>query len=369
MKRVAIITNIPAPYRVDFFYFLQKNTKEYEIHVFYASQNEDNRKWEIDEWKMGNSHFLKSSTIKLPFRYDTKYIHISHGVKTALRELRPAIVIGSEYNPTAVQALQYCRKKKIPYISWTDGTLHSERNINRIQRFLRSYVIRHASACLASSTKAKEAQLAYGAKEESCFISFLTIDIEKYMVSTKNRQRGRILCVGSLIERKGIDLLLRALQGMKEDYVLVLVGSGAEEENLKRLTRNLKIERRVKFLGYLSREELEREYAKSSIFVLPTREDCFALVILEAMCAELPVISSKFADGAYDLIEEGENGYIIDPYEAAEFQKCIRKLLNDPKLARKMGEASGEKLRQFRFEEVCRGFWEAFSYVDGAESR
>ena len=64
MKRVAIITNIPAPYRVDFFDYLQKNYRDYEFTVIYSSKNEDNRSWEIDQEKMKNSIFLESKTIK-----------------------------------------------------------------------------------------------------------------------------------------------------------------------------------------------------------------------------------------------------------------------------------------------------------------
>ena len=79
MKKLVIITNIPSPYRVDFFYYLQENIRDYEIHILYASRNEDNRAWEIDESKMRNSHFLDSWTLKIPRRYDTKYIHISKG--------------------------------------------------------------------------------------------------------------------------------------------------------------------------------------------------------------------------------------------------------------------------------------------------
>lgn len=365
MKPVAIITNIPAPYRVDLFNYLQQHTEKYEIHIFYASRNEDNREWKIEEEKLLNTHFLDSYTIKIPYCFDTKYIHISKGIKVELKNLHPAIVVGAEYNPTALQALQYCREQKIPYISWTDGTLHSERNIGRVQKMLRKYIIRHARAYLASSSKAREAQIFYGANPNSCFVSFLTVDLEKYKVESLEREKGRILCVGSLIKRKGIDLLFSALQGVEVEYTLVLVGNGVEEQNLKKLTRELEIDNKVEFLGYLSREQLKREYAKSSIFVLPTREDCFALVILEAMCAGLPVVSSKFADGAYDLIEEGKNGYIIDPYQTEKFQKCIQSLLNNPKQAKRMGQASEEKLAQFRFEEVSKGFWEAFSYVEG----
>ena len=365
MKRIVIFTNIPAPYRVDWFFYLQQNTKEYEIYVVYASKNEDNRGWKIEEEKMKNSCFLDSCTIKIRRKYDTKYIHVPKGVSKILDELHPTVVVGSEYNPAVLQALRYCKRHKIPYVSWTDGTLHSERRINRIQKYLRKYVIQHASAYLASSSKSKEAQLAYGARPERCFVSFLTVDLEKYKVHPEKRERNRILCVGSLIERKGIDLLFAALQGVQQEYTLALAGSGIEEENLKKLSYNLGIKERVEFLGYLSESELKKEYAKSSLFVLPTREDCFALVVLEAMCAGLPVICSKYADGSYDLIENGKNGYIVDPYQTEEFRNCLQRMLEKPDAALEMRQASERILERFQFEEVSKGFWNAIFCVEG----
>lgn len=370
MKRVVIITNIPSPYRVDLFDYLQRHTGEYEIHILYASRNEGNRSWEIEKEKMQNSHFLDSYTIRIPYRFDTKYIHISRGVAKVLRELQPTIVVGSEYNPTVLQALRYCLKKGIPYISWTDGTLNSERGINWLQKRLRRYVVGHASAYIASSTKSKEAQLVYGADPGRCFISFLTVDLEKYMVQKTDGGTGgvkQILCVGSLIERKGADLLLKAVKGVEEDYILALAGSGPEENSLRKLTRELGIENRVKFLGYLSQEELKKEYEKSAVFVLPTRQDCFALVILEAMCAGLPVICSRYADGVYDLVEDGKNGYVVDPYDKEQFCGCIRALLRDGRLAEQMGEYSRHMLGQFSFEQVSRGFWDAFACAEGKQ--
>lgn len=368
MKRVVIITNIPSPYRVDLFDYLRKHTTEYEIYILYASRNEDNRQWKIEREKLVNSRFLDSYTIKIPRRYDTKYIHISKGVGSELARIQPDLVVGSEYNPTVLQALQYCRRRQIPYISWTDGTLHSERNINKIQRWLRIWVIKHASAYIASSTKSQEAQLAYGAKEESCFISFLTVDIEKYLVEQQDIQPARMIYVGSLIERKGVDLLLKALNGLKGDYTLVLAGDGPEKKNLQKLAEDLGIASHVEFLGYLSQEKLREEYAKSSLFVLPTREDCFALVILEAMCAGLPVVSSVYADGAYDLVEEGENGYLVDPFDTEKLQEYLQELLDHPEQANKMGQASRDIVSKFRFEEVSKGFYDAFAYVSRKEN-
>ena len=269
------------------------------------------------------------------------------------------MVVGSEYNPTILQAVRYCSRRGIPYVSWTDGTLHSERNISGLQKRLRRHVISHAAAYIGSSTKSREAQIAYGADPKRCFISFLTADLDKYRVESKDRQPDRILCVGSLIERKGIDLLLRALTDMEAPFTLALAGSGGEEENLRRLAEEQKLQERVEFLGYLQLDELRSQYAKSGIFVLPTREDCFALVILEAMCAGLPVICSKYADGSGDLVEDGVNGYIVDPYDTENFHGRLRELLQNPEKAAQMGQASLGMLEKFRFEQVSRGFMEA----------
>lgn len=359
MKRVAIITNIPAPYRVDFFDYLQKNYQDYQFTIIYSSRNEDNRSWKIEQGKMGNSVFLESKTIKIKKRYDNYYLHIPTGVAKTLKQIKPDVIVGSEYNPTIIQALQYCTKHKIPFVSWTDGTLFSERNRNFVQKFLRKYVVSKASAYIASSSKSKEAQIHYGAKEEKCHISYLTVDVEKYIQKPQGQGNGKILCVGSLIERKGVDLLLNALAKVNCEYDLYLAGDGQEKETLKKQAEMLNISKKIHFLGQLNREELLKHYADSDLFVLPTREDCFALVILEALCAKLPIVCSKYADGAYDLIEEGKSGFITDPYNADGFAGCIEKILTNKELRENMRKQSAEIVDKFRFSSVAQGYMDA----------
>lgn len=359
MKRVAIITNIPAPYRVDFFDYLQKNYGEYEFTIIYSSRNEDNRSWDVDQEKMKNSVFLESKTLKVKKRYDNYYLHIPVGVCKVLNELKPDVVVGSEYNPTVLQALYYCKSKKVPFISWTDGTLFSERNRNFVQKFLRKLVVSKADAFIASSTKSKEAQIFYGADEKKCHISYLAVDVEKYIQEPQGKGEGKILCVGSLIERKGVDLLLQALAKVESDYSLYLAGDGEEKVALKTLAEDLRISNKVHFLGQLNRAELLKHYADSDLFVFPTREDCFALVILEAMCAGLPIVCSKYADGAYDLIEENVNGLIVDPYDAEKFASSIDAILSDKELQNKMQTESGKVLDKFRFENIAKGYMAA----------
>lgn len=362
MIKAVFITNVPSPYRVDFFSYLQKNYPEYEFHVIFSAADMECRKWSVELEKLKNYTFLKSKTLIIRKRFDDRYVYIPTGVEKALNDIRPDIVFAMEYNPTILRAVHWCRKKKIPFISWTDGTLNSEKNIGKVQRMSRSYIIKRAAAFVASSTASKETQIAYGADEKKCFISYLTVDINKYLAKKESYNTKQLIYVGSLIQRKGLDLLLPALAETSEDIRLVIVGEGQEEQALKEQIAKLGLNDRVEFKGYVEGEALRRLYMESDAFIIPTREDCFGLVILEAMCASLPVISSKYADGARDLVEEDVNGYIVDPEDTEGFTDVIGRVFAEGRLE-EMGSASYEKAQEFSFEEVSKGAIKALRYV------
>ncbi len=363
MKRALFITNIPSPYRVDFFSFLQKNYPQYEFHVLFSGAGMENRKWSVELRGLSNYTILKSKTIIIRKRFDDRYVFVPVGVERALAEIKPDAVFAMEYNPTILRAVHWCRRKKIPFVSWTDGTLHSERHIGRVQRFARAYVIKRAAAFVASSTASREAQIAYGADEKKCFLSYLTVDIHKYLREKSDYGGRQLLYVGSLIQRKGLDLLLPALEKTPEDIRLVIVGEGQEKEALTEQAAKLGISDRIEFRGYVEGEALRELYNASDIFVLPTREDCFGLVILEAMCASLPVVSSKYADGAADLIEEDGNGKIVDPEDTDAFAGVIEELFSDEERLARMGKRSYEKAQEFAFDRVAEGCVEALEYI------
>lgn len=362
MKRAVFITNIPSPYRVDFFSFLQKKYPQYEFHIIFSGAGMENRKWHVEMEELKNYTFLKSKTLIIRKRFDDRYVFLPIGVEKTLKRLKPDLVFAMEYNPTILRAVHWCRRNKIPFVSWTDGTLNSEKNIGKIQRLSRNYIIRRAAAFVASSTASKEAQIAYGADKKNCFLSYLTVDINKYLREKTDYSGRQLLYVGSLIQRKGLDLLFPALALTGDDISLVIVGEGPEKEFLKRQAEQLKIAERIVFKGYVEGEALRELYSQSDAFILPTREDCFGLVLLEAMCASLPIISSKYADGAADLVREGENGYIIDPEDTEGFAAAIEKVFTDGRIA-DMGRKSYEMSFQFSFEHVAKGCIEAMEFA------
>lgn len=362
MKRAVFITNVPSPYRVDFFVYLQKHFPEYEFHVIFSGAGMENRKWSVELEGLAHAVFLKSRTIIIRKRFDDRYVFLPTGVEKTLREIAPDVVFAMEYNPTILRAVHWCRKHKIPFISWTDGTLNSEKNIGKVQRLSRSYIIKRAAAFVASSTASKEAQIAYGADEKKCFLSYLTVDINKYLAKKDSYEARQMIYVGSLIQRKGLDLLMPALAETDDDIRLVIVGEGQEKQALKEQIAKLGITDRVEFKGFVEGEALRELYKNADVFVIPTREDCFGLVILEAMCASLPVISSKYADGAFDLLVDGENGYIVDPEDTEQFAETINRIFSEGRL-KEMGKNSYERAQQFSFAHVAEGCIAALKFV------
>lgn len=371
--RVAIITNVPSPYRVDFFYFLQTHYENYDFSIIYYCNDSMARQWKADEDRILNSHYVPSKTIRIKKRFDDHFISFPVGVGKLLSKLSPQVVVAMEYSPAILQAMHWCRKNKIPYVSWTDGTINSEKNIGKLQRLSRKYIFKRADAFIGSSHAARDNQLSYGADEGHCHISMLTVDLDKYYVNDRTGYSDKLLYVGSLIERKGVDLLIRALAACENKRVsLVIVGDGREKDSLVGLAKELGVLDRVDFRGFLEGAALRECYRDAGAFVLPTREDCFGLVLIEAMCAGLPIIVSKYSDGAAETVTDGVNGYIIDPNDAKEFAGAIDRVFGDDAgkaVRERFGRASYEATDKFKFENVAVGYLEAIEDALGSRHR
>ena len=164
-----------------------------------------------------------------------------------------------------------------------------------------------------------------------------------------------------------MDLLFKAFAACDNKSLrLVIVGEGKEKDNLVNLAGQLGISDRVEFRGFLAGEALRECYKTAGAFVLPTREDCFGLVLIEAMCAGLPIIVSRYSDGAAETVTEDVNGYIVDPYDTAQFTWAIDRTFTDEQTRKRLGMAGCEATEKFRFENVAAGYLEA---IEDALSR
>ena len=150
-----------------------------------------------------------------------------------------------------------------------------------------------------------------------------------------------VLCVSRLHPEKGVHVLLHAFRKVADivqDSILVIVGIGYFGHELKKLSENLFLDSRVIFAGFVSEETKRKLYSCSHVFVLPSFMEMFPLVILEAMSAGLPIVSTKVG-GWTQLSQESELGITVPAGDPDMLADAIIQLLHDPELRTRLGSA------------------------------
>ncbi|MEV6809469.1 glycosyltransferase family 4 protein [Streptomyces sp. NPDC051132] len=160
-------------------------------------------------------------------------------------------------------------------------------------------------------------------------------------------QRPVVVCVSRLVPRKGQDTLIRALPRIlaaEPDTVLLIVGGGPYERDLRRLARETGVAGSVRFTGAVPWSELPAHYGAGDVFAMPCRTrrggldvEGLGIVYLEASATGLPVVAGD-SGGAPDAVLDGETGWVVRGGEPAEAADRIVALLADADLRRRMGE-------------------------------
>jgi phosphatidylinositol alpha-1,6-mannosyltransferase len=180
----------------------------------------------------------------------------------------------------------------------------------------------------------------------------------------------QFLCVGRLIERKGQHHLIEAVKRLTEegiDVQLDLVGTGDAQAANEAQVAKLGLTTRVRFLGYVPREEIARRYAAAHVFVLPSYNEGMSVALLEAMAAGLAVVVTP-TGGTPELVEPGVNGLIFNWADVAELTANLRRLAQDRALARRMGEASRRRAGDFSWDAAAQRYDEIFAQFLGASA-
>ena len=176
------------------------------------------------------------------------------------------------------------------------------------------------------------------------------------MEARRNNVIPHLLFLSNLLISKGVIVLLDALKILKEkEYTFVCQFIGGETAEINAVQFFEEVERRklndrVAYAGRKVGEEKNTFFQQADIFILPTMNECFPLVILEAMEYKLPVISTN-EGGIPDIVKDGENGLICEKQNPVSLADCIAKLLDDEELRVKMGSAGHEKFcREFTLD-------------------
>jgi phosphatidylinositol alpha-1,6-mannosyltransferase len=171
-----------------------------------------------------------------------------------------------------------------------------------------------------------------------------------------------LLSVARLVsgERKGVDEVIRAIPPVRAAVPEVryeIVGSGSDQPRLERLAQKTGVADHISFAGSTSEERLAKHYAGCDVFVLPSLQEGFGVVYLEAMLFAKPVVAADHG-GARDIVVHGETGFLVPPGDVSSLAQQILRLLQDPRLSGDMGQKGRTRVETlYSFE----GFKEAFT--------
>ncbi len=161
----------------------------------------------------------------------------------------------------------------------------------------------------------------------------------------------RLIVVGQLIERKGLDRLLQALQILDgrglSNFQLISIGSGASREALQSLSVELQVADRVEWVGQVDYDRMGEYLSAADVFVFPTLEDVWGMAPLEAMVWGKPIICSKYSGCAESMILDGKTGFQIDPNDPATIADAIEKFIQHPDWIPLMGAQAKDHIAQF----------------------
>ncbi|MBN4927945.1 glycosyltransferase family 4 protein [Hoyosella rhizosphaerae] len=168
-------------------------------------------------------------------------------------------------------------------------------------------------------------------------------------------ERPTIVCLSRLVPRKGQDMLIRALSGIRshiDGAALVIVGGGPYGQQLRKLARECGVEDDVIFTGSVPSDELAAHHAMADVFAMPCRTrgagldvEGLGIVFLEASASGVPVVAGR-SGGAPETVLDHETGHVVDGRSVAEITEAITAVLSDLDRARMMGKAGREWVTQ-----------------------
>jgi len=352
--KVLYITNIPSPYRVDFFNELGKYC---ELIVLFERESAGDRdkRWKPNNFNNFKAIFLKGKKIGTDASVSLHMIQY-------LKKGYDAIILGGYSSPTYMIAIDYMRICRIPFFLNADGGFI--KRDNKLLYKIKKHYIGGASGWLSTGKKTDDYLLYYGAQKNCIFHYPFTSVMERDLFYPAEEDKARmkkqlrvdekkmVITVGQFIPRKGFELLIQSAGKMSKDYGVFVIGGKPSKEYLD-IQKECDATN-VHFIDFMEKEQLKRYYLAADLFVFPTKEDIWGLVLNEAMSFGLPCVASIYANASRELIDDGLSGYLIDPFDVKDMYIKMETLLSNDAFRIQMGQRAFEKMRDYTMEKMAK---------------
>ena len=245
--------------------------------------------------------------------------------------------------------------KRIPVI----GTIHDVGSggadqwliFSNLASFFEKFLVRLPyNKIITVSTQTKNALIQkYGVKPERVNVVYNGV-APNYIdsIDVTQKYRNSIIFVGRLAPHKHVDELIKVIELLKKDFKdihLKIIGNGIEKDNLTKIVNDLNLNDHIDFLSDLEYGKVIKEMKRSSILVLPSTREGFGMVLAEANACSVPVIAYK-SGGVVEVIENGKNGFLVEPHDINELSDKIRFLLLNEDIRKDMGNYGRKKVQK-----------------------
>lgn len=343
--RVAFITDIPTPYVVA---LLRALTRHIDLSVVFSAENSTRgMPWRFStdfgfrHSVVGGATIRRADAEGIDYYFDPRLL--AH-----LYRIRPDVIISAGFSFPTFYSKIYAQITGAKLLIYSDGTSVAEQNYGRLRRFARDYLVPRASGVIAKSKLAAERFTEMGAAGK-IVVAHHTTDLAPFLAVGKERLDTvgepvplRLINVGRMIPRKGLDCLLEALRRLpptQRAVQLTLVGSGPHEAQLRAIAQTMS-RATVTFAGFVDQLGLPAFYRSADAFVLPTFLDPFGIVMLEAAASGLALLGSVYAGATHELVMNQISGIRFDPHQPDDLAAAIAILADNPSLVRRMGQAA-----------------------------
>ena len=319
-----ILTPGLSPYRNPLFLLL---SRDFNLTVVIGN-TESNR----PEWTGLSSELIENGVLLITVKgkmirlAPDRFLHLETGFLTTIIKHKPDAVISVEMGFRSLCALLFCTVSGRPLWIWWGGTPYSERSVGLAKTLLRRVFV------LSSARWISYGRLATSYLEsirvKPCRVVQLQNTVNDRFFTTTGAThdfsgcRPIILVVGQLVDRKGLQQLMSAVARASAngvEFSLKLVGSGHRRQDLEEQVNLLGLSC-VEFLGGVDPQQLPTLYRGADVLLFPTLEDIWGLVVNEALLCGLPVVCSRYAGCAPELLDEID---IFDPLCPNDFDRAI----------------------------------------------
>lgn len=362
--KVFFHTNIPSPYRVDFFNALGQKC-DLTVSFEMETAKDRDKKWTPDLFKHFHAVFLKGLKI-------TNDASLCPGIIKLLNKKWDRIVICGYATPTDIIAIEYLRLINKPFYIEADGAQITGETT--IMHNLKRHLISAAFGWFTSGKVTSEYMIHYGAKREKCyeypFTSLNNDDLrcadllrneDKELLKQKLNvpERKVVLSVGQFIYRKGFDVLIAAAKDFPSDCGVYIIGGNVPNEYIEQVHK-LQLNS-IHFIPFQTKKNLANYYAVADIFVFPTRKDIWGLVINEAMSFGLPVVTTDQCVAGLELIQDEKNGFVVPADNIEALSESVNRVLSDEDLKKTMGWNNRQRINEYTITKMVERHLQVFN--------